>query len=113
MHNLAVDILEDRRDRLSAKIDERRADSKPSRKGDPYTIMRMRRDLTASIICLLHAECTKEEGPPDNKADHSDALKDIESFCIGRIETGKMTHAYRDVLFLVRQHMKVQQYASE
>lgn len=32
------------------------------------------------------------------------ALKDIESFCQGRMKTGVMTAAYRDVLYLVRQH---------
>ena len=38
-------------------------------------------------------------------------LKDIESFCKNRMEAtdGKMSAAYRDVLFLVRQHLKVAQ----
>jgi len=33
------------------------------------------------------------------------ALKDLESFCLGRMELDKMRLAYRDVLYLVRQHI--------
>ena len=42
----------------------------------------------------------------DNAEYTKNMLKDIESFCEGRIKLGKMTEAYKDVLFLVRQHIK-------
>ena len=39
------------------------------------------------------------------------SLRDIESFCEGRIKLGVMEKAYKDVLFLVRQHIKLSERA--
>ena len=54
--------------------------------------------------------CSASEGP-NNAESVAIALKDIESFCEGRISIGRMSEAYRDVLGLVRQHINSAQLA--